>query len=154
VNISSFGQVAGYEIWISNDLRITNPHAIIEENLEVIQRFENILTLLRDKVYKIENSAVSIFYDFDGPLIAFNRDGCIFVNLRVYKQWYDKFWGGNEAISFYYFVFGHEIAHNLVDAHNTDHEIFFSKLCEKHLNRLSQFLTNSGAETTVTSSRV
>ena len=71
--------------WIA-DSRITNPQATLGD-LEVIQRFANILTLLRDEVYKIEGSAVSIFYDFDGPLVAFNRDGCIFVNLRVYKQW-------------------------------------------------------------------
>ena len=65
---------------------VTSPDAIIGAKLAVIERFANILTLLRDQVFKIGDS-VSMFYDLDGPLIAFNRNGSIFVNLRVYEQW-------------------------------------------------------------------
>lgn len=63
-----------------------NPDAVIGTKSAVIERLANILTLLRDQVFKIGDS-VSIFYDLDGPLIAFNRNGSIFVNLRVYEQW-------------------------------------------------------------------
>lgn len=67
-------------------LGIDNVSNFVDSRAAVIERFTNILTPLRDQVFKIGDS-ISIFYDLDGPLIAFNRGGSIFVNLRVYEQW-------------------------------------------------------------------
>lgn len=97
--------MTGYRIWAANgadmmlsfarawlfltifwDAGIANPDIVIGAKLAAIERFADILTLLRDQIFKIGDS-VSIFYDSDGPLIAFNRNGSIFVNLRVYEQW-------------------------------------------------------------------
>ena len=32
-----------------------------------------------------------------------------------------------------YFTLAHEIAHNLVQPHNSEHEFYFSAICEKHI---------------------
>ena len=32
-----------------------------------------------------------------------------------------------------YFTLAHEIAHNLVQAHNSEHEFYFSSICEAYL---------------------
>ena len=32
-----------------------------------------------------------------------------------------------------YFTLAHEIAHNLVSAHNSEHEFYFSSICEVYL---------------------
>lgn len=105
-----------------------------------IERFANVLAPLRDQVFNIGDS-VSIFYDLTGPLIAFNRNGSIFMNLRPFEEWRtfdfslmqythaptDAYFAVDDkqvaagsysdAMIFYYFVFGHEIAHNLVNVH-------------------------------------
>ncbi|KAF8307878.1 hypothetical protein DL93DRAFT_2064506 [Clavulina sp. PMI_390] len=133
-------QIAGYRVWLQNGL--DNPSSLIESKTASIERFANILTPLRDQVFKIGDS-ISIFYDVAGPLIAFNRKGSIFVNLRPFEQYHDQQVARGEysdAMSFWYFTFGHEIAHNLVDVHNAEHEFYFSALCEKHLKSLALFL--------------
>lgn len=39
-----------------------------------------------------------------------------------------------------YFTLAHEIAHNLVHPHNSEHEFYFSAICEAHLVPLSKLL--------------
>ena len=39
-----------------------------------------------------------------------------------------------------YFTLAHEIAHNLVQLHNSEHEFYFSMICEKYLVSLSKIL--------------
>jgi len=39
-----------------------------------------------------------------------------------------------------YFTLAHEIAHNLVQLHNSEHEFYFSAICEKYLVSLSKIL--------------
>ena len=37
------------------------------------------------------------------------------------------------AYTSWYFTLAHEIAHNLVTAHNSEHEFYFSSICEQYL---------------------
>jgi len=39
-----------------------------------------------------------------------------------------------------YFTLAHEIAHNLVHPHNSEHEFYFSAICEAYLVPLSKLL--------------
>ena len=38
---------------------------------------------------------------------------------------------------FRYFTLAHEIAHNLVQPHNSEHEFYFSSICQKYLPGLT-----------------
>ena len=40
-----------------------------------------------------------------------------------------------------YFSLAHEIAHNLVQPHNAEHEFWFSSICEKFMPAFAQLLT-------------
>jgi len=51
-----------------------------------IARFIHIMQSLAN-VFRLPLSSLHIFYDLEGGLIAFNRDGSIFLNLRYYEQW-------------------------------------------------------------------
>ena len=42
---------------------------------------------------------------------------------------------------FRYFTLAHEIAHNLVQPHNSEHEFYFSAICEKYLLSLGKLLS-------------
>ena len=39
-----------------------------------------------------------------------------------------------------YFTLAHEIAHNLVQPHNSEHEFYFSSICQKFLPGLSNLI--------------
>lgn len=43
-----------------------------------------------------------------------------------------------------YFTLAHEIAHNLVQPHNSEHEFYFSAICEKHIAGLGKLLGSAG----------
>lgn len=51
-----------------------------------IARFVHLLVLLA-RVYDLPLANLHIFNDVDGSLIAFNRNGSIFLNLRYYEEW-------------------------------------------------------------------
>lgn len=39
-----------------------------------------------------------------------------------------------------FFTLAHEIAHNLVLQHNSEHEFYFSSICEKYVGSLARML--------------
>jgi hypothetical protein len=45
------------------------------------------------------------------------------------------------TLVFRYFSIAHEIAHNLVLPHNSDHEYYFSEICEHFMMDLTRLLT-------------
>ncbi len=68
-----------------------------------IARFIHIMRSLAN-VFRLPLSSLHIFYDLEGGLIAFNRDGSIFLNLRYYEQWrecYLFFLGSVELIGLF-----------------------------------------------------
>ncbi|CCO34132.1 hypothetical protein BN14_08224 [Rhizoctonia solani AG-1 IB] len=109
-------------------------------------RFGNLIVTPLRTLYKLPPSSVHIFYDTKGGLIAFNRNGSLFLNLRYYEGWHDELVkGGNvhKALISWYFTLAHEIAHNLVQPHNAEHEYYFSSLAELHMPEFSAMLSRS-----------
>lgn len=41
-------------------------------------------------IFAVKPDTFNIFYDTAGPLIAFNRGGTIWINLRFYLSWHDE----------------------------------------------------------------
>jgi hypothetical protein len=42
------------------------------------------------EVFGLDPRALHIFHDLEGPLIAFNRNGSIYLNFRFYQAWHDR----------------------------------------------------------------
>ena len=40
-----------------------------------------------------------------------------------------------------FFTLAHEIAHNLIEPHNSEHEFYFSAICEAHMVSLSRLIS-------------
>jgi len=79
-------------------------------------------------------------------MIAFNRNASIFLNLRYYEAWHDQdVLMGNLSSAYisWFFTLAHEIAHNLVQPHNSEHEFYFSAICEKHIIPFGKLLAIS-----------
>jgi len=137
------GSMGGVKVFAGQDL--PERESLIQHKRDVIARFLHVLLPLVS-IYKIPQTSLHIFADKEGQLVAFNRGGSLFVNLRYYEAWHDRDVQGNDfskAFISWYFTLAHEIAHNLVHAHNSEHEFYFSAICEAHLVPLSKLLPSS-----------
>ncbi|KAF8318815.1 uncharacterized protein EI90DRAFT_2978708 [Cantharellus anzutake] len=124
----------GFKIYVERD--IPESHQLVESKSETIRRFGEVIGPLLQDVYKIPLRSISLFYDSSGPTIAFNRGGSIFLNVRYFEAWHDAMvieGIKREPRIAWYFILAHEIAHNLVQLHNAEHEFYFAALCEHHL---------------------
>jgi hypothetical protein len=53
--------------------------------------------------------------------------------------WLTVFFVGYRDV-FRFFTLAHEIAHNLIEPHNSEHEFYFSAICEAHMIALSRLI--------------
>ncbi|KAK0626508.1 hypothetical protein B0T14DRAFT_424598 [Immersiella caudata] len=119
----------GMRVFVAKDLSI-DTGTFLSTNLAHIKQFEAILKDV-GSVYGLPSKSTHIFYDEHGSTIAFNSSGSIFCNLRWFNQLH---WtkiqgprsgeGRAEAATWWWVVLAHELAHNLVDLHNSDHSYY------------------------------
>lgn len=41
------------------------------------------------EVFTLDPRSLHVFFDTSGPLMAFNRNGSLYLNLRYYLSWHD-----------------------------------------------------------------
>lgn len=107
-----------------------------------LTRFVDILISL-SKIYAIPTESLRIFYDISEGCIAFNCRGVIYLNLRYFEVWHDdqvKTGNRQNALMAWFLALAHEIAHNLTELHDSEHEFWFSAICEAHLAAFSRLL--------------
>ncbi|CAG8636581.1 9366_t:CDS:2, partial [Cetraspora pellucida] len=118
----------------------------IEKNLDhseifrtpALTRFINILKDLGE-VFAILPNAIHIFYDITSNSIAFNRGKALFFNFRFYLGLHDEIESSRPSVDtiFYWFMtFCHELAHNFVGPHNSEHEYYLSSFAEIYMPSL------------------
>jgi len=59
---------------------------LVQRKHDVLARFLHILNPLVE-VYKIPQTSLHVFADSEGQLVAFNRSGSLFMNLRYFEAW-------------------------------------------------------------------
>lgn len=139
--LDHIGAMGTMKIFIARD--VPEPHTFIKRKHDSLARFIHIVTPLAN-VYSLPMTSLHVFYDLAGGLIAFNRNGSLFLNHRFFEAWHDqdvKNGDVNQAHISWYFTLAHEIAHNLVQPHNSEHEFYFSALCEAHIEKFTQLLS-------------
>lgn len=142
-NLNIVGEIENVKVFLSQDIPKIQAQDFMNTKHDCLTRFVHIMESLA-KTYQLPLANLHIFFDLDGGLIAFNRNGSIFLNLRYYEAWHDNdVHGGNldSAYVSWYFTMAHEIAHNLVQPHNSEHEFYFSAICEKHIKQLGALLS-------------
>ena len=117
----------GMRVFLARDLSVDHG-AFVASRVESIARFEG---LLRDvgSVYGLSERVLHIFYDEHGGTIAFNQGGSVFCNLRFWEQLHGKEAsqrgeGRVEAVVWWWVVVAHELAHNLVGVHGSEHSYY------------------------------
>jgi hypothetical protein len=89
-----------------------------------LRRFIDMLKELTE-VFELELNTINIFYCNDNAS-AFNFDKEFYFNLKFYHELHDdecKIKPTVNAMSFWFMIFCHELAHNFIKPHNYEHEV-------------------------------
>ena len=60
--------------------------SLVQRKRDVLARFLHVLNPLVE-VYKVPKTSLHVFADQEGQLVAFNRNGSLFMNLRYFEAW-------------------------------------------------------------------
>jgi len=71
---------------LTNFIDVPDRATFMTRKLDILQCFIHVVAPL-SKVYDLPMSALHIFFDTAGGLIAFNRNGSLFLNLRYFEAW-------------------------------------------------------------------
>ncbi|KAG4025699.1 hypothetical protein MFRU_052g00180 [Monilinia fructicola] len=144
-NLTYFADASnGTRIFISNDRRNANsPNMadILAANVSSLNIFAALLHEAAD-IYSLPRKAIHIFYDDHGNTIAFNSKGSIFCNFRFFQQLHLKKLESKageekaEAGAYWWVVLAHELAHNLVGPHNSDHSFYTEQLIANYFPKM------------------
>ncbi|KAI0083802.1 hypothetical protein BDY19DRAFT_975723 [Irpex rosettiformis] len=137
------GDMGGFKVFMAKD--VANPKSVMTSKRDSIARFIHVVRPLAE-VYELPPTSLHVFYDVSGATIAFNRNASLFLNLRFFEAWHDEDVHKGELSKAYvswYFTLAHEIAHNLVQPHNAEHEFWFSSLCESRMVAFTRLLTGT-----------
>lgn len=77
-------------------------------------------------VFELSTTTIHIYYDDSANSIAFNSNGELFFNLKVYTILHDGeciFKPTIYAMAYWFMTLCHELAHNIVIPHNSGHEV-------------------------------
>ncbi|KAH8600664.1 hypothetical protein B0O99DRAFT_609126 [Bisporella sp. PMI_857] len=136
----------GMRIFISKDLHLPTS-SFLADNISGLNTFATLLYEISD-VYNLPRKAMHIYYDENGSTIAFNLNGSIFANFRFFKQLHQKKMeppgvigttvgeGCVEAAAYWWTVVAHELAHNLVKPHNSEHSFYTEMLMSNYFSKM------------------
>ena len=134
-----------------------------ERNDVGLAAFEHVL-LDCARIFGLPFKALHIYYDSKGETIAFNNSGAIFCNYRYFAQLHlagmtdptTSAQSETSALVYWWVTLCHELAHNLVSDHSSDHSYytehfvmeFFPAMANLQMHRAanaSRALPNSGS---------
>ena len=114
----------------------------VQADSSAIESFEHIL-LTCASVFELDQASLNIFYGNQSRSIAFNYNGSIFCNFHYFKQLHEA----NVDISaearaqagiYWFVVLCHELAHNLVSAHDSKHSFYSESFVQKYFSKMAQ----------------
>ncbi|KAF7726033.1 hypothetical protein EC973_009098 [Apophysomyces ossiformis] len=127
------------------------PEDVLNQYPSAMKGFSNIVLVLA-KVFDLKPSSMHIFYDQAGSTIAFNLNGSLFFNLRYYLALHEA--NGptdqltiaskhKEALIYWFMTTCHELAHNFISDHSSEHEFYMSSFAEVYLDALINHLPST-----------
>ena len=120
----------GMKVYISKDMKMS-PANFLSANTSAINSFGALLVEIGG-IFSLSPKVLHIFYDESGGTIAFNTNGSIFCNFRFFLQLHaarlqteqQTGQARADAATWWWVVMAHELAHNLVSPHNSDHSYY------------------------------
>ncbi|ORX61525.1 hypothetical protein DM01DRAFT_1404308 [Hesseltinella vesiculosa] len=145
-NLRHIGKVKDIECYAHRDV---HPDMVVVQYRQGLCDFASLVTTLA-QVFDLKLNTLHLFYDAEGSTIAFNRSGSLFLNLRFYLALHTQGSQGAQdpakvadALIYWFMTVCHELAHNFVAEHSSEHEFYFSSFAEVYMLRLLPHLSPS-----------
>ncbi|KAH9824771.1 hypothetical protein DFH28DRAFT_941666 [Melampsora americana] len=142
-DLSFLTTVGGLRFYVSR--QVTSGEMVMMEYGDALNRYVEKVIKPVGEVFDIDPRSLHVFYDLEGPVIAFNKNGSLFFNLRYYLAWYDDHVKKGilaDALIGTFSSFAHELAHNLVTDHNSEHEWWMSSFIEQYFLRIAAHIAS------------
>ncbi|KAL2129946.1 hypothetical protein VTI74DRAFT_7070 [Chaetomium olivicolor] len=129
----------GMRVFVSRDVPAQQHAQFVADHAEGITKFEGLLQDVAE-VYGLSGRALHIYWG-EGATIAFNSGGSVFCNLRFFEQLHLgngelKGEGRGEAGVWWWVVIAHELAHNLVGPHGSEHSYYTESFIQQYFPKM------------------
>lgn len=119
----------------------------LREHAAGLTAFATLLNSVGD-IFSLNPRTLNIFMEPAGKTIAFNRNGSIFCNYRYYHELHERNTAGNgtdyaEAFVYWWVILCHELAHNLVADHSSDHSFYTEGFVAQYFGRVMKALAQA-----------
>lgn len=133
----------GLQMFISPSSGV-NASQFLQQNSAGLTQFATLLKNVGD-VFSLDPKTLNIFYETSGKTIGFNRNGSIFCNYMYFQQLHEKqletgSGAYGDAFVYWFVLLCHEIAHNLVDDHSSDHSYYTEGFVATYFGRVVEKL--------------
>lgn len=126
----------------NNGIRVFNARSastsFLTNNFDAVDSFSTVIQHLT-VIYKLSLSTVAIYYDPSGNTIAFNSNKALYFNVRFFASLH-RHRVDATCYSYWFTVMAHELAHNLVTAHNKEHGKFTESIIALYLPEFVRLL--------------
>ena len=139
----------GIKVFLPNGMSADNRTAFLQTNSAALNAFAFLL-LDCGSIFLLKPQSLHIFYNDEGSSIAFNSSGSLFCNLRFFMQLHWAGWtataqGKREAAVYWWVTLCHELAHNLVQEHSSQHEFYTESLITQYFGKMVAKAAQYGA---------
>lgn len=126
--------------------------SFLQNNIAGLTRFADLLKATGE-VFSLSPRILNIFFETGGKTIAFNRNGSIFCNYLYFKQLHEATLLGDsvtqsayaEAMIYWWVILCHELAHNLVADHSSDHSYYTEGFVAQYFTRVIEKIGEGAA---------
>ncbi|KAI8335578.1 hypothetical protein BC941DRAFT_430703 [Chlamydoabsidia padenii] len=148
-NLTHVGKVKGLEFYVHKEV---DAEQVLSQHGQAMHRFAHVVTGLASNVFELKLDTLHLYYDTEGPTIAFNKSGSLFLNLRYYLALHEPSVTTDpelmhakrkEALIYWFMTLAHELAHSFVHEHSAEHEFYFSSFAEIYLEPLIHYMASS-----------
>ncbi|KWU45472.1 hypothetical protein RHOSPDRAFT_28836 [Rhodotorula sp. JG-1b] len=140
-NLAFVAEVGGLRFFASRE--VPDPVGFVSTHHDALLRFATRVIRPVGDVFGLDPRALHVFHDLEGPLIAFNRNGSIYLNFRFYQAWHDRLvveGRMEEPLISTFSSIAHELSHNLVKPHDSAFSFYFASFCEEYFVPMAKLL--------------
>ncbi|KAJ9495757.1 hypothetical protein H2202_008800 [Exophiala xenobiotica] len=144
----------GIQMYLSPS-SVSTSSTFLQQHSTGLTSFANLLKGVGE-VFSLNPRTLNIFFDPSGKTIGFNRNGSIFCNYRYYCDLHEKDSSADgyaDAFVYWWVILCHELAHNLVGDHSSEHSFYTEGFVAQYFARVVKVLGNQQLGKSSTSSR-